>query len=329
MRVYTQFPYKKIISILWTLLVFCTSGFSAKAFEPMNIPPLADFVVDHAGVLSSGDLQLLNQQWQQIQQQTSAQIAAVLIPTQWDYQLVDIGLKIFRETGLGQKDKDNGVLLIINAEQKKIRIVVGYGLEWAIPDITARDIIETHIRPLVNSWQYTQAIQSYYTNVLARIQDEGTSRVDQNQTNTNQIVLFDLIMAWMWFILFFTAIWYVNKKNTLYNFAYKKLYKYGYVKNKISIYGWLFWLRIISFFVLFLIPLGWGWILGTFRWMFLWNRFGLTMNWRRWGPFDWWWGWGSGGIDFGGMWWGGFSWWWGFWWFSWWWGSSGWGWAGD
>ncbi len=322
MRVCTQFSYKKIILILWTLLVFCTSGFSTQAFEPMNIPPLADFVVDHAGVLSSGDLQLLNQQWQQIQQDTSAQLAAILIPTQWDYQLVDIGLKVFRETGLGQKDKDNGVLLVINTEQKKIRIVVGYGLEWALPDIAARDIIETQIRPFVNSWLYTQAIQNYYTSVLARIKDEGTSRVDQKIADVNQISILDVIMGWVWFVLFFTAIWYANKKNTLYNLAYKKLHTYGYAKNKISIYGWLLWLRVVSLLVLFLISL--WWVLGTFWWMFLWNWLGLTMNGRRWWPFNWWWGWGSGGIDFWWMWWG-----WGFWWFSWWWGSSGWGWAGD
>lgn len=321
MRVCTQFSYKKIVYILWTLLVFCTSGFSTQAFEPMNIPPLADFVVDHAGVLSSGDLQLLNQQWQQIQQQTSAQIATLLIPTQWDYQLVDIGLKIFRETWLGQKDKDNGVLLVINTEQKKIRIVVGYGLEWAVPDIAARDIIETHIRPLVNAWQYTQAIQSYYTNVLARIKDEGTSKVEWNQesnTSTTAILLVWIIR----FMIFFIVLQYWNKKG----FLYQRLKNKTLIKSFWSLYILVFGCWFISLLIVIKITplLGFS----TFFWWWLWQflssyLYGSRNTSRSWG-------WGSWGMDFGWMWWGGFSWWgWGFWWFSWWGGSSGWGGAGD
>ena len=328
---FLQTRYKKIMTFLYTKFLITTGiylstlivltlwvNFSAQAFEPMNIPPLADFVVDHAGVLSSGDLQLLNQQWQNIQLQTTAQIATVLIPTQWDYQLLDIGLKLFRETALGQKDKDNGVLLVINTEQKKMRIIVGYGLEWAVPDIAARDLIETTIRPLVNSGLYLQAIQSYYNWVVALIKDDGTSRVENNQESIEQLGMIDLIAWWVWFLLFVTMVWYVNKKNKIYEGIYRYLHNKGSVQKESTLYVGLFLLWGVSLFVLTKL---------LFVWWTLWSLWGMYLGniigWILYGKKSRWWG----GFS---LWWWGFGWGWGFsWWFSWWWGSSGWWWAGD
>ncbi len=297
-------------------------GISAHAFSPMEIPPLADFVVDYAWVLSSGDLQSLNQQWQNIQLQTSAQIAAILIPTQEDYQLVDIWLKVFRETALGQKNKNNGVLLVINTEQNKIRIVVGYGLEWAIPDILARDIIETDIRSLVESWNYTQAIQNYYTRVQSAIESDGTSSAITKSNQWDEFTLPDIIAWAFWALLFFVLIFYIKDKNSFYNWLYIPLHKRGYVKSKNQLYVLLLVISILIIIAFLITATVWAtWsVIGALLGNWFWFTASSPRSGRWW--YRGWWLWGGGfGWGFSGGW-GGFSFWW-------WWGSSGWGWAGD
>lgn len=60
-------------------------------------------------------------------------------------------MKVFRDNNIGQKDKNNGLLLLIATDEKKIRIIVGYGLEGSMPDGLASNIIKDNIRPRVNS----------------------------------------------------------------------------------------------------------------------------------------------------------------------------------
>ena len=86
--------------------------------------------------------------------------------------MIDIGLKVFRETKLGTKEKNNGLLLLIATEEKKIRIIVGYGLEGAIPDVEASAMIENFIRPLVNAGDINGAIQAYYDQTKILLEKE-------------------------------------------------------------------------------------------------------------------------------------------------------------
>ena len=95
----------------------------------MKIPVMTEAVVDYASVIDATAIQSLRAQAAAYQSQTTNELATVLFPSREGNQLADIGLKVFREAGIGDKKKNNGLLLLIATEEKKIRIVVGYGLE--------------------------------------------------------------------------------------------------------------------------------------------------------------------------------------------------------
>lgn len=84
-----------------------------------------------------------------IQTETSAQIASALFPHRNGNELFDIAMRWFRESGIGQQGLNNGMLLVIATEEKKLRIVTGHGLEGLFPDIRIRMLIEEKLRPLV------------------------------------------------------------------------------------------------------------------------------------------------------------------------------------
>lgn len=92
----------------------------------MNLPQLTQWVNDFSNTLTASQLSDLNTIAKDYEDQTSNQVVAVLFPNRNGNELIDIGMKIFTDNAIGLKDKNNGLLLLISAEEKKIRIIVGY-----------------------------------------------------------------------------------------------------------------------------------------------------------------------------------------------------------
>ena len=99
-----------------------------------------------------------------IETNSGYQIVTVLFPHREGNELFDIAIKAFNENKIWDKERNDGLLLAIATEEKKIRIIVWYGLEWDIPDLLASQMIEEQIRPRVNSWDFHQAIKNFYKN---------------------------------------------------------------------------------------------------------------------------------------------------------------------
>ena len=118
------------------------------ATDIINLPPLDNFIVDYTNTITPSQINSFSSGAYQIQQQTSAQIAALIIPDRGWYELYDIALRIFRNSKLWDDKFNNGLLLIIAKDEKKLRLTVWYGLEWVIPDVLARDIIKKIEREL-------------------------------------------------------------------------------------------------------------------------------------------------------------------------------------
>ena len=88
--------------------------------------------------------------------------------------MYDIGIRLFRESGIGQKEKSNGMLLLIATDEKKLRIMVGYGLEGTFPDIWARTLIESQLRPAVNNGEREKALRLYLEAANQRLIQESS-----------------------------------------------------------------------------------------------------------------------------------------------------------
>ncbi|KSU83836.1 uncharacterized protein GA0061096_3158 [Fictibacillus enclensis] len=130
------------------------------------------YVQDHAGVLSPQEKSKLLSQGRQLEDQTSAQLAVLTVKSIGDTPIETYANDAFRKFGLGTKEADNGVLLVLALSQKKIRVEVGYGLEGAIPDGKAGRILDENAVPYLKQGKNDEAITHTYQALVKEIQKE-------------------------------------------------------------------------------------------------------------------------------------------------------------
>jgi len=127
---------------------------SANAAEVIPATPSAYFN-DYAGVVSKEAASRFNEQLAQFERDTSDQVVVAVFPKmQSDSDIADYTQRVAQAWGVGQKERRNGVVLFVFIEDRKVIIQVGYGLEGALPDATAFDITERHIKPLFRAGNY-------------------------------------------------------------------------------------------------------------------------------------------------------------------------------
>lgn len=189
---------------IWFILsIFCFFGISfANTIDPMNLPKFEYFINDYSQVLTQEQTQELNQYAENIESNLGYQVVSVLFPHRQGNELFDIALKAFNENEIGDKQRNDGLLLAIATEEKKIRIMVWYGLEGKIPDLLASQIIEEKIRPEVNQWNIYQGIKNFYEVIngkqsLPEISQEEWS--DWIYTVIMWIIIFALIVLYVIF----------------------------------------------------------------------------------------------------------------------------------
>lgn len=147
--------YMKKLFVIWIMLL----GFVAtQAQDVLPRPNPPKLVNDKANVLSKEQVDILEQKLVALDDSTSNQITVVLIPTLNGYEVQEYANKLFREWGIGSKEKNNGVLILAAIEDRKVWIEVGYGLEGAIPDIIASDIYRNKIVPAFKEGNYYRGI---------------------------------------------------------------------------------------------------------------------------------------------------------------------------
>lgn len=130
------------------LLPFLITLFaSVAAFAALQFPPLTGRVVDDAHILSQPAIESLDTMLADYERGTTNQVVVVTLPSLQGDSIEDYGYQLGRYWGIGQKGKDNGVLLIIAPHERKIRIEVGYGLEGTLTDAASSEIIHNIIVP--------------------------------------------------------------------------------------------------------------------------------------------------------------------------------------
>ena len=144
---------KKILFIF--ILFFSIHSIAQKSIAKPNP---ARLVVDNANVLDAYDRDQLERKLVALDDSTSNQIVVLSVNTLNDEPIEDVATKTFREWGIGNKKTNNGVLILIAVADHKVRIEVGYGLEGAIPDIIASDIINNDLRPAFRQNNYYAGI---------------------------------------------------------------------------------------------------------------------------------------------------------------------------
>jgi uncharacterized protein len=136
---------KTFALLLWALMAFATTNLRAAETIP---PKPAGYFNDYAGVVSRAAALRFNEQLAQFERETSNQVlVAVFRKMETDSSIEDYTQRVAQAWGVGKKDRKNGAVLFVFIDDRKMFIQVGYGLEGTLPDLTAFDITERHIKP--------------------------------------------------------------------------------------------------------------------------------------------------------------------------------------
>lgn len=138
-----------------------------------DIPALKAHINDISGSLSKDTVAQLEAKLQEHEKNTSNQVAVLIIDSLEGEILEEYSLKVAENWKLGQKGKDNGVLLLIVKNDRKLRIEVGYGLESALTDAQSNRIINYGIVPKFKSGEFDNGVTEGVNGILATIQGEA------------------------------------------------------------------------------------------------------------------------------------------------------------
>ncbi|HJV19202.1 MAG TPA: TPM domain-containing protein [Sediminibacterium sp.] len=189
---------KKLVFIL--LFSLSLVGAGAQNILPKPNPPR--LVNDVAGVLSPEQVAILEQKLVALDDSTSNQIAVVLIKTLNDYPIEEYANKLFRDWGIGNKKTNNGVLILAAIDDRKVRIEVGYGLEGAIPDVTASSIYRNEIVPAFKEQNYFRGINNAVDALSKAAAGEYKVKREKKPTGSGKpIITFLIILIIVLFIV--------------------------------------------------------------------------------------------------------------------------------
>jgi uncharacterized protein len=143
---------------------------TAVAQQLAPIPPLDSPVVDTTGTLDAAQRQALVQQALALQQRKGSQLQILIVPSTRPEDIAQYTTRVFEQWGIGRKGVDDGVLLVVARDDRRVRIEPGYGLEGAIPDAIANRVIQEYLVPRFRNDDYAGGIAEA-TAVLVRLID--------------------------------------------------------------------------------------------------------------------------------------------------------------
>ena len=138
-------------------LLLCWAA-SAQAF--VAVPPLSGRVVDQTGTLGSNDIASLTQTLKDLEARKGSQIAVLIVPTTDGEAMEQFSLRVAEAWKIGRKKIDDGALLVIAKNDRRLRIEVGYGLEGVLTDATTKRIIDEDITPKFKTGDFAGGVSA-------------------------------------------------------------------------------------------------------------------------------------------------------------------------
>ncbi len=192
---------KHIISyiiIFFCCGILCAQDFDAAKFlQPTSAP--GKLVTDRTGTLTESQIDALEQKLVAIDNKTSTQIAVVIVPNTGGVDVADYATELGRAWGVGGKEFNNGVVLLIAKDDRKLNISTGYGLEGSLTDATSSHIIDDVITPNFKGNDYFRGIDEGTSAIISAV--EGTYNTPRETGkrfgNKKFIVIFILIILFL------------------------------------------------------------------------------------------------------------------------------------
>lgn len=156
--------------LLLVLLLGLGGAGAAVAQQLAPIPPLDSPVVDTTGTLDAAQTQALVRQALALQQRKGSQLQVLIVPSTQPEDIAQYATRVFEQWRIGRKSVDDGVLLLVARNDRRVRIEPGYGLEGAIPDAVANRVIQEYLVPHFRNDDYAGGIAEA-TAALVRLVD--------------------------------------------------------------------------------------------------------------------------------------------------------------
>jgi uncharacterized protein len=177
--------------IIWLALVLLTCSAGALYAQSVAIPKLTSPVYDGTSTLAPAEVSALIGEIRRFEDSTSTQIAIVLLPTIGEADIREFGIELLKQNMIGQKGRDNGVLLLVAKDDHKVSIEVGYGLEGVLPDALSDQIIRNEIRPFFKEGRYFEGIVAAVNSIelASRGEYKATGKKSKNGSGPFALLL--------------------------------------------------------------------------------------------------------------------------------------------
>ncbi|MCX5794293.1 MAG: TPM domain-containing protein [Elusimicrobia bacterium] len=166
----------------WALALVLLAAAPAAA---LDVPYLDGRVSDQAGILSPSAVKEISAQLAEHERKTGNQIAVLTVPSLEGEALEDFSVRVAKTWKLGQKGKDNGILLLVAPQDRKMRIEVGYGLEATLPDALAGRIIRDEITPPFRHQDYDGGIRAGVSAILGTLEGSYEPKAPERAASTS------------------------------------------------------------------------------------------------------------------------------------------------
>lgn len=190
--------------VLSLALFLFQGGFSLA----LDIPKLQGRITDVAGILTPDQVATLDSELRNLEVTDSTQIAVLIIPSLEGESLEDYTIRVVEAWKLGQKGKDNGVLLFISLKDRKIAIEAGYGLEHVLGDADSSQIIRNEIAPRFRSGDFYGGIDAGITGIIQKVRGvySGSPNAGTQRSGRKSGGLFNLLIVFLFPLLWILSI---------------------------------------------------------------------------------------------------------------------------
>jgi uncharacterized protein len=202
-------PALRLLRVVLICLLAELSIVHAADAEP-SFPSLSGRVVDQAQILDAAARTRIDGKLEQLESKTSTQLVVATLRSLQGYDIADYGYRLGRSWGIGQKGKNNGAILLVASNERKVRIEVGYGLEGTITDAVSRLIIENAILPRFRAGDFPGGIERGVDDLVLLLSgnaEDFKRRAAEQQARPDGTTgaasfAFVILLIAIWFIVF-------------------------------------------------------------------------------------------------------------------------------
>ena len=176
-----------IISLVLLSQIMAANIVNAKTTKIYPAPSQLKYVNDYAKVLDNQSTQYILSVGRELEAKTGAQATVVVIDSLKEVPIETYATGIFREWGIGKKDKNNGLLILLAVKERKWRVEVGTGLEGAVTDIYSSRVMNDYAVPKFKQNQYGEGLRASYSVLSDSIAKEYNVKLEKNVNVPKQV----------------------------------------------------------------------------------------------------------------------------------------------